>query len=302
MNHHSVSSVAIVIVNYNGWRLTHDCLSSLQDLEYTSFQIVVVDNGSTDDSVTCLREKWPNLDLIEIEHNVGFTAANNMGGRRALEGDAEYVWFLNNDTVVDPGALSELVATLEADPRAGAAASVLYEMRTPEQVQVWGGGFVRLWSGTANTYFGPVPEKDLHFLAGTSWLIRRHVLETLGLFDERFFMYWEDADFSFRLRSAGWRLAVATRSRVWHVGSASMGDSSPTHKSEVFELTFTRSTVHFLRKHAPVPLVPLLAGPGFYLIKRVLRGQWGRARAVASGALQGLQRYKAQQMTFVSKA
>ncbi|WP_102127679.1 glycosyltransferase family 2 protein [Deinococcus planocerae] len=285
MNH---PPVTIVLINYNGWRLTDACLDSLRRLDYPAFQVVVVDNGSTDDSLARLRERWPDLDLVEITPNVGFTAANNVGARRALEQGAEYVWFLNNDTLVDPPALSSLVSTLEAGPRVGAAASVLYDMDPPERVQCWGGGFVRLWGGVADGYFGPVPQERLHFLSGTSWLVRRTVLERLGLFDEGFFMYWEDADFSFRLRAAGWQLAVAQGSRVWHIGSASMGEgNSRTHKSETFELNFTRSAVRFFRKHAPVPLVPLLAGPGFHLAKRVLRGQWGRARAVARGAWEG---------------
>ncbi|GAA5534562.1 glycosyltransferase family 2 protein [Deinococcus aluminii] len=283
--------VAIIVINYNGWRLTDACLTSLRDLAYPNARVLVVDNGSTDDSLARLRERWPDLELIEITHNVGFTAANNVGARRALQGEAEFLWFLNNDTVVDPHALSELVTTLEADARRGAAASVLYDMQAPERVQAWGGGFVRLWHGDADGHFGPVPEERLHFLIGTSCLVRRAAIEAVGLLDERFFMYWEDADFCFRLRAAGWRLAVADGSRVWHVGSASMGDNnSRTHKSETFELQFTKSAVRFFRKHAPVPLVPLLAGPGFYLLKRVLRGQWARARAVARGAWLGLRR------------
>ena len=286
----SCPPITIVLINYNGWVLTDACLTSLRALEYPNARVLVVENGSTDDSLARLRERWPDLDLLEIAQNVGFTAANNVGARQALEQGAKYVWFLNNDTLVDPPALDELLLTLEANPRAGAAASVLYDMGSRDQVQCWGGGYVRLWRGVADTYFKPVPEAQLHFLSGTSWLVRRTVLETLGLFDERFFMYWEDADFSFRMRAAGWHLAVAERSRVWHVGSASMGDNTRHQKSEAFELNFTRSAVRFFRKHAPLYPVPLLAGPGFHLAKRVLRGQWGRARAIVRGALQGFRR------------
>lgn len=287
----SSSPVTVVVINYNGWQLTDACLTSLRDVQYPDLRVVVVDNGSTDDSLVQLRERWSALELVEIPHNVGFTAANNVGARWALQSDAEYLWFLNNDTVVERGALAELVATLEADVRIGAAASVLYHMRDPGEVQAWGGGTVRLWGGLASMHLKPVPEARLDFLGGTSCLVRRTALEQVGLLDERFFMYWEDADFCFRLRAAGWRLAVAADSRVWHVGSASMGDNNTrTHKSEAFELHFTKSAVHFFRKHAPVPLIPLLVGPGFYLVKRVLRGQWARARAVARGAWLGLRR------------
>lgn len=281
-------AVHIVVINYNGWSLTDACLTSLQALQYENFRVVVVDNGSTDDSVEQLKRRWPNTVLLEIASNVGFTAANNVGTRWALQHGAEHVWFLNNDTTVDPHALSALVTTLTMNRKVGAVASVLYHMRDPGRVQTWGGGLIRLWAGSSRMHEVPVAEPELHFLAGTSLLVRGATLKSVGLLDERYFMYWEDAEFSLRLRRFGWKLAVAPHSRVWHLGSASLGDNSRTHKSEAFELHFTRSAVRFFLQHAPCPPVPILAGPGFYLVKRVLRGQWARARAVARGGLLGL--------------
>ncbi|ADV65813.1 glycosyltransferase family 2 protein [Deinococcus maricopensis] len=279
--------VAIILVNYNNAALTDACLASLQTLTHPH-DVIVVDNGSTDDSLAHLRARHPDLHLVHFPVNVGFTAANNAGCRAALTQPVEYLWFLNNDTVVAPDALTELVAAARADPALGAVSSLLYEMREPERLQSTGGGHVRLWRGTAELHTHDVPAGELHFVAGTSLLVRRAAIDAVGLLDEGFFMYWEDADFSFRLRRAGWTIAVAPRARVWHLGCASMGQSTREHKSLAWELHFTRSAVRFFRKHAPLPIAPLLLGPGLYLVKRVLRRQWPRARAVASGALQGL--------------
>ncbi|MVN87158.1 glycosyltransferase [Deinococcus sp. HMF7620] len=275
--------VGIVVINYNGWGHTDTCLRSLAALDYPRADVVLVDNGSTDDSVAQLQARYPDLPILQIPVNVGFTAANNVGTREALRRGADHVWFLNNDTTVDPGVLSALVEVAGGHPGLGAVASVLYSMREPEQVQGWGGGWIDLWRGQAELFQAPVPWAQLDFLSGTSLLVRRRALDEVGLLDERYFMYWEDADFSLRLRRAGWGLGVAAAARTWHLGAASMGLSTLTHKSLDWELNFTKSGVRFFRRHAPVPLVPLLAGPGLYLLKRMLRGQWSRAGAVARG-------------------
>lgn len=282
--------VAIVLINYNGWAHTEACLDSLAGLEYPHTEVLLVDNGSTDDSLERMGERHPANNVLPIPHNVGFTAANNVGTREALRRGADYIWFLNNDTSVDPGALSALLRVMEARPRVGAAAPVLYDMRAPGRVQAWGGGVIDLWRGTARLALEPTEGSRLDFLSGTSLLVRRRATETVGLLDERYFMYWEDADFSLRLRRAGWELAVAEDARVWHLGSASLGENTLTHKSVSWEQNFTKSAVRFFCRHAPLPPVPLLAGPGFYLLKRVLRGQWARAGAVARGGWLAFQR------------
>ncbi|MFC4427044.1 glycosyltransferase family 2 protein [Deinococcus navajonensis] len=281
--HASAPRVGIVVINYNSWEHTDACLRSLAALDYPHAEVVLVDNGSTNDSVRQLKARFPDQPIMRIPSNVGFTAANNVGTREALRRGAEYVWFLNNDTTVDPTVLSELVKVAQEHPHLGAVGSVLYDMHGPERVQGWGGGWVNLWRGQAELYLSPVPWSQLDFLCGTSLLVRRRAMEEVGLLDERYFMYWEDADFSFRLRHAGWGLGVAQAARTWHLGAASTGLSTLTHKSLDWELNFTKSAVWFFRRHAPVPLIPLLAGPGLYLIKRVLRGQWTRAAAVARG-------------------
>ena len=270
--------VYIVVLNWNGWRDTLTCLASLGRLTYPSYQVVVVDNGSTDESVHRIRDAYPHVVLLETGRNLGFSGGNNVGIRYALERGADYLWLLNNDTKADPHALTAMVEVAERDPKIGAVGSVLYYMDQPERVQAWGGGRVNMWWGVARHFTTPVPAERIHYITGASLLIRREGLEEVGLLDEEFFMYWEDADLGFRLRKAGWKLAVASNARVWHKETASLGKKSP-----ILDEYFNASAVRFFRRHAPLPALPLLAGVGGRLLKRVLGRDWERVRAVWRG-------------------
>lgn len=274
-----MKQVAIIVLNWNGWRDTLECLASLKNLNYPNYRIIVVDNASTDDSVTRVHDAHAGLLLIVNDRNLGFGGGCNVGIRRALQEGADYVWLLNNDTKVDPHALTALVEKAECDPKIGAAGSVLYYMDEPGRVQAWGGGYVNFWLGVSRHRYAPAPENRLHYLTGASLLLRREALEQVGLFDEKFFMYWEDADFGFRLRRAGWKLAVASGARVWHKESASLGKKSP-----VLDEYFNASAVRFFRRHAPWPLLPIAVGVGGRLLKRIFRCDWERVRAVWRGA------------------
>ena len=265
-------SVAIILLNWHGWRDTLACLASLEKLDYPNYQIVVVDNGSTDDSVERIHEAYPQLTLLETGKNLGFAGGNNVGIRYALERGVDYVWLLNNDTIVEANTLSALVATAEANPRIGAVGSVLYYMDRPEKVQAWGGGRVSLWSGRSWHLTSP---GRLDYLTGASLLLRWEALEHVGLLDEGFFMYWEDTDYGFRLRKAGFRLEVAEDSRIWHKESATLGKVSLQG-----DAYYSTSALRFFRRHALIPTVSNTIGFGGRFLRRLLRGEWDRVRAV----------------------
>ncbi|WP_218916438.1 glycosyltransferase family 2 protein [Calidithermus chliarophilus] len=272
-------SVHIVILNWNGWQDTVACISSLQALDYPNYRILVVDNGSTDGSVHEIRRAAPDVTVVSTGANLGFAGGNNVGIRSAVEHGADYVWLLNNDTVVDKGALSALVEVAESNGAIGAVGSVLYYMDQPERIQAYGGGKVSLWIGYSRHYTN-VESSRMDYLVAASLLVRRIAFEKVGLLDDGYFMYWEDTDFSFRLRKAGWKLAVATNSKVLHKESASMGKKSPT-----LDRYFNRSARRFFTRHAPLPLLPVVLGVGGRFIKRVLQRDWERALATLQGGL-----------------
>jgi len=273
--------VHVLLLNWNGWRDTVECLRSLERLDYTNFRVLAVDSGSTDDSVQRIREVFPEVEIMELGKNFGFSGGNNHGIRAALQRGAEYVWLLNNDTKVDPGALRAMVEKAETDPKIGAVGSAIYCLDAPNRLQAWGGGYINFWLGRSRHFLGPVVDEKIQFLTGASLLLRRPVLESVGLLDEGFFAYWEDSDYCFRVRKAGWRLAVAGNSRIWHRATATM-----EKKCERVDVLLNRSAVRFFYKHARVPLIPVWVGVALRIAKRAMAGDWRRARAVWTGATQ----------------
>jgi GT2 family glycosyltransferase len=267
--------VYVLVLNWNNWKDTNKCLASLQGLAYTAWKVIVVDNGSTDGSVHHIRDEHPAVEVLELEKNGGFAKGNNAGIRRALERKADYVWLLNNDTTVSPDALRALVTKAESHPRLGALGSAIYSMAEPDRLQVWGGGRVNFWLGRSRHFVEPLPDQKIEFLTGASLFLRRSALEAVGLLDEGFFMYWEDADYCFRLRRAGWGAAVAGDSRVWHKEQGSVGK-----KSVLLDAYFNKSAKRFFARHAPLPLIPIWTGITLRVAKRLILGDWERARAV----------------------
>ena len=273
-----VKRVAVVVLNWNGWKDTISCVESLRQLDYPNFWLIVVDNASTDDSVTRIKQALPDVELMQTTENLGFGGGCNAGIRRALDDGADYVWLVNSDAVAEKAALSALVQVAEENEALGSVGSVLYEYGQAGKVQLWGGGRVNLWTGQSrHQLVSGWPD----FISGASLFLRRAALEEVGLFDQKtFFMYWEDTDIHFRLRKAGWRLAVAADSRLWHKQSASLGKKSP-----LLDQYFVQSAVRFFKRHAPYPFIPISLMLTRMLARRVLRGQFKRSRAVLKGFL-----------------
>jgi GT2 family glycosyltransferase len=273
--------VYVVVLNWNGAPDTVACLDSLRQLDYGNSRLLVVDNGSTDDSEARIRAAHPDVELLQSGANLGFGGGCNVGMAHALAQGADYVWLVNSDATVDPAALRALVDAAQSNARVGAVGSVLFDARepgsqAPDQVQLWGGGRVSLWWGRTGHCVEP---SAVDFVSGASVLLRRAALEQVGCFDaQRYFMYWEDTDLGFRLRQAGWQLAVAPGSRLWHKQSASLGQGSPQ-----LDRYMTQSGVRFFRRHAPRPWVPVTLLMTRLLLKRLVLGRWSCLRAVWQG-------------------
>lgn len=276
------AKVTVVLLIWNEWHHTSLCLSSLRQLQYPNFDVVVVDNGSTDDSVARIRETFPWVKLIENGKNLGFAGGCNVGIKYAQQEAADFIWLLNNDTTVDPSALGTMVEKAQTNPRIGAVGSVIYFMDEPTRLQCWGGGHVNFWLGRAGYYLKEVPEDKIESITGCSLLLSRAAIDEVGSLDEGFFMYWEDADICFRLRRAGWRLAVAGQSKVWHKGSSSIGKG----KIGSYQ-NFNASAARFFGKYAPLPVFSFWIGFGMRLAKRIVSADWERAHAIWAGMKQG---------------
>jgi GT2 family glycosyltransferase len=275
--------VHIIVLNWNSWSETSTCLSSLERLTYENKKVIVVDNGSTDDSASRIHERFPWAEVVFTGKNLGFPRGCNVGIRRVLEESADYVWLLNNDATADPGALDALVDKAESDSQIGAVGSAVYCMEEPTQLQAWGGGYVNFWIGRSRHFLKPVADEKVQYLIGASLLVSRRVLETVGLLDEGIFLYWDDPEYCWRLRSAGWKLAVAGQSKIWHKGMSAYGKRNP--RADAF---FNASAARFFSRHSPTPSLSLCVGTSLRIAKRLIAGDWGRARAVWVGVRQGI--------------
>jgi len=277
------SLVYIVLLVWNNWRDTVGCLNSLQGMSYANWRAVIVDNGSSDDSVQRIREVYPTGIFIENGRNLGFAGGCNVGIRQAMEDGAEYVWLLNTDTTVAKNALGAMVNRAKQESAVGVVGSVIYCMDKPSKLQAWGGGYVNFWIGRSRHFTRRVSDRALEFITGASMLIPRHALASVGLLDEGFFMYWEDSDYCYRMRGAGWGIATASDSVVYHKGSATFVGRG--HLSDAY---FTESARRFFRKHAKFPSLSLWVGIGFSMLKRIILGRWKTIPAVWPGRFASL--------------
>jgi len=226
--------VAIIILNWNSGLHTRDCLASLAQLDYGAYWPLVVDNGSTDDSLQRVREAFPEVPILENGRNLGFTGGNNIGLRWALERGADYMLLLNDDTEVAPDFLRQLVEAAEADPAVGMAGPTIRYFHEPEVIWSAGGeidcrrGQTRMLglSERDTGQFGLVP-RDVDFVTGCALLARRRVLEEVGLLDERFFAYYEEAEWCVRAVRKGYRVIHVPTAIVWHKMQIEERDDTP---------------------------------------------------------------------------
>jgi GT2 family glycosyltransferase len=270
--------VTCVVLNWNGAEDTIPCLDALGRSSYPVPTVVVVDNGSTDDSVERIRTAHPQIRLIEAGRNLGFAGGNNLGIRYALTQQADYVWLLNNDTDPDAGALAALIEKARSDQRIGAVSSICYYADDPSTVQAWAGARINLWIGYGKISTVPRPDHWFHSVYGASMLVSADALRDAGLLDEGFFHYWEESEFSLRLLKRGWRLAAAPESRVLHKVAGSTGRGNP-----VLDRYFTASGLRILRLHSPAPRVAMFLFLCARFIRRILRLQITRCRSVWEG-------------------
>jgi len=270
----SPSKLAIVVLNWNGASDTVECLESLLNAGLGESEIVVVDNGSTDGSVTslvawaaergfaCEEGSWltggrydlegrrgnsaARISLIETGANLGFSGGNNVGIRYALERGAGWVLLLNNDTVVEPDCLRELMPRAE---QAGVAISggMIYEHANPSRLWFGGGKFSWWRDRMVRSTAGSPPGDgllDTDWITGCCLLVRKDVFDDIGLLDESAFLYGEDVDFCRRAAKASYRRCVVLNARIYHKVSRSSVPDSP-----LMWYHFTKSRLYFHRKH-----------------------------------------------------
>lgn len=242
----------------------------------------------------------PRLVILESGENLGFGGGTNVALRYILERqDASYVWLLNNDTIVEPGALDAMVAAVEAAPLAEMCGSTVLSYSEPEVVQAAGGFRYNPWLGTSARllesrraaelagYRADRLARLMYGIYGASVLVSRRFLEDVGPMCEQYFLYFEEQDWAVRARRRGIGMTVARNSIVYHKEGRSTGASSRSKRSELSDYHSIRSRVLFTRRHYPYALPTVILGLVGVVARRVRRGQWNRMGLVVRAALSG---------------
>jgi GT2 family glycosyltransferase len=220
--------VTVVIVNWNGKALLDECMESLRKQVYSAFSIILVDNGSQDGSVDFVKTKYPEINVIALSQNLGFATANNLALGTI---QTDYVALLNNDAVPDTMWLNNLVTALETHPEAGFVASKMLFYHQPDVIDRAGDSYTK--AGTALLRGRGIKANkfiDIDWVFGAcagAALYRMSMLNDIGLFNENFFLLYEDVDLSFRAQLKGYKCLFVPEAIVYHKGSHSIVHDSP---------------------------------------------------------------------------
>ena len=227
--------VYIIVLNWNGKKLTSDCLDSLLKISYRNYKILVVDNGSTDDSVGYIKLHYQNVEVLELEENLGYAKGCN-AGFKSINTKCNFVVFLNNDTIVDEQFLETLIEPLIQNQNVVQTVPKIYYMDHPKIIW-YAGGRVNLWFGLIRHLGIRKTDSTVQSLAdmtdyatGCCFCVRTGDFESIGMFDETYTMYSEDVDLSLRLRNTKRGVMFVPSSKVWHKISASLGGSFSVRK------------------------------------------------------------------------
>ncbi|MEM2174659.1 MAG: glycosyltransferase family 2 protein [Candidatus Micrarchaeia archaeon] len=225
--------VSIIILNYNGKAFLYNCLSSVLKTDYPNFEVIFVDNGSTDDSVEYVKKNFgedSRLKMVALDKNYGFAEGNNIGFKY-VNPESKYVVFLNNDTIVDSKWLIEAIKILEKDNLIGAAQPKLKSLKDSKRIDS-AGGFLDYMGrvyirGTGEKDVGQYDQVDEIFYAqGAAIIIRKDLIYGIGLFDPEYFINYEETDFCWRTWLSGYKVIFIPQSIVYHWGGATIHDKN----------------------------------------------------------------------------
>lgn len=323
----------VLLINWNGWADTIECLESLLRNSHEDFRVIVCDNQSEDNSIEYIKawaenrldlvpqrnnalfhksfppvtkpisyveynheeaeaggnggERGARLIIIRNSKNLGFAGGNNVGLRYALKrDDFDYIWLLNNDTVVETDALESLIARMKERPDAGMCGSTLLYYDDPVRIQALGGGYYSKWIGlpwhqgrlkkATDAIDVKRVEAWMNYVVGASMLVSKPFLRDIGLMCEDYFLYFEETDWAIRAEGR-YSLAYAQGSIVYHKVGRSIGTSSnPRNKSLTCDYYNIRNRIFFTRRYYPYALPGIYLALFFTLLTRIILRKWDR--------------------------
>jgi hypothetical protein len=232
MPENSSIRAGLIMLTWNQREMTREGLSSLAGLR-GSFHPLLVDNGSVDGTVEAVRAQFPGVEILALPENLGFCAANNRGAELLLKNPGlDFFLFLNNDIEIAPDALQHLIAFMDAHPQAGACGPMIYYHEAPATIWAAGGRifndlswFPPILRGKPDP--GYIRPQEVDYIHGCALMVRREVIESLGGFDERMFIYHDEVDWCLRMKKAGYSVWLVPRAKLWHKVTQAVGQHSP---------------------------------------------------------------------------
>jgi GT2 family glycosyltransferase len=215
--------VISIILNTNRREDTLECLDSLSKQSYANQRVIVLDNHSTDGSVEAIQSKFPEVEIIHIKKNLGYAGNNNVGIQAALEQNASWIFVLNEDTILAPNCLEELVMVGLSDQNIGILGPMVYHHDEPEIIQSAGGVLTKYWEGVHIAQNEPdqnqfTKPRHVDWISGCAILFKREAIKEVGVLDVRFFYYWEETEWCVRTGKAGWNIIHVPSAKLWHKG------------------------------------------------------------------------------------
>jgi GT2 family glycosyltransferase len=297
----SKPGVYIIIVNYQKWTDTLECIHSLLASTYTDFSIIVVDNNSGNHSLQQLKESvkervdstivsnealeelyrsgpLPGLVLVQNSCNTGYAAANNIVLRQILQEEA-YVWLLNPDMTVEKDTLQQLVSFTRQQTVDSVIGSVIKSYYKKNEVIFYGGAAINFGTGTVRAITKLANLPQLGFISGTSFFTPVSCFRKMGLLEEKYFLYWEETDWCFNAQQHGIKMALCKEAICYDKISTVIGKGFAAH------YYYTRNGLFFLAKYANGKIGRALFAAGLRFLKRIGTGQWSQAKGVCRGVI-----------------
>jgi len=224
MTKNKQSKVSIIVITWNGIRHISDCLKSIQKSTYLNYEIIVVDNGSKDGTPELISKEFSQVKLIREKKNLGFTGGNNIGIKQSR---GEIIFLLNDDTKIHPRLIETLVRELESSSKIGIVGPKIYFMGEPDKI--WFAGGKINWARGESSHLGRNltdkelnndSKKEVDFITGCALMIKKEVIDKIGLLDNKFFAFYEDADWCQKAKKAGYKVIYTPFGGVWHIKSA----------------------------------------------------------------------------------
>ena len=287
------SKIIIIIVNWKQYKLTKACLKSLKKSNYRNYKIILVDNESDNLEILKIKKDFNDIKIFQNKFNLGFGVANNQAITYALNKNYDYVMLLNNDTEVDHNFITPLIAGIEKNNSIGGVQPLI--MNYNKRDSIWSaGGYINKFFGNTTTNKSLEKKLNLDWITGCCMLLKTEVIKKTKLLDENFFAYYEDVDWSLRIKDLGYSLQLVETSLIYHHGSISSNNSTSEGKLSAFVhyLNF-KNHIYFLRKHSEkfnffgvvlYQLIKLIS----YSIYFILRFRFNKLKMIYKGLIDGM--------------